>query len=123
MARPIRVEKAESNAKLSKILDFRFGYTLFRDRRVPLTAKCGAFAIAIAAVVLFEVFELPIEELVALALPIVGILGDVTFAGTEAVVGPIMIACLLLPHLTPSTIVNQIRRDRSRSPEKPIIDV
>src|SRR5437660_4275830 len=101
MAKPIRIEKDEFRPIPRRLLDFQLGYTLLLDRRVPLTAKAVAAAIGIAVVALLEFLELPIEELIAVALPIVGIFGDVAFAGMEAILGPLFIACLLLPHLAP----------------------
>jgi hypothetical protein len=34
--------------------------------------------------------------------------------GAEAVIGPILIACLLLPRLTPADLVQQIRAEVDR---------
>ena len=88
-----------------------------------MLTKGIALTIGLAVVGLMELLELPIEEFIALALPFVGILGDVMFAGMEAILGPVLIACLLLPHLSPAAIVEQIRNAQSNSPKKPIIDI
>jgi hypothetical protein len=121
MIKPSRVEKEEPPSR--RLLDLRFGYTLLLDRRVPVLTKGIALTIGLAVVGLMELLELPIEEFIALALPFVGILGDVMFAGMEAILGPVLIACLLLPHLSPAAIVEQIRNAQSNSPKKPIIDI
>jgi hypothetical protein len=126
MAKPIHIDKDEFRTVPRQLLDYRLGYTLLLDRRVPVTCKAGAVAIGIAVVALLEFLELPIEEVIAIALPIVGVLGDAAFAGMEAILGPLLIACLMLPHLAPSTLVDRIRHERaprSTSPDKPIIDI
>lgn len=125
MAKATRIDTESSRPVHSKFPDVRLGYALLCDRRVPLRAKLTAFAIGVAIVAVAEVMELPVEEIIAL-IPVFGVLGDITFAGMEMVVGPMLIASLLLPYLTPGTIVDRIRRERdphSNPPEKPIIDV
>ena len=108
-----------------KLFDFKLGYTLLFDRRVPLLYKITAFGIGYASVAILGFLEFPVEEIIALV-PFLGIVGDVAIDGLEAVYVPFLLACLMLPHLAPSTVVDVIRRERSpgASPaEGPIIDV
>jgi hypothetical protein len=58
--------------------------------------------------------QLPLEGVFAALLPFVGAAGDLTLDGAEAVIGPILIATLLLPHLAPADLVRQIRAEVER---------
>jgi len=108
-----------------KWLDWKLGYALMGDRRVRVRYKVAAFAISIAAVAILAFLELPVEEIVAM-IPVLGIIGDLSLDGVEAVLVPILLACLMLPYLAPRRVVDQILRERSpagRPKEGPIIDV
>jgi hypothetical protein len=48
-------------------------------------------------------------------LPLIGITGDIAFDGAEAVVGPVIIATMLLPYLVPEPLVRQIRAEGERA--------
>jgi hypothetical protein len=87
------------------------GYALLRDQRVPLRAKLIALGAGAAVIAIIELLQIPFETIVAALLPFVGIPGDLTLDGAEAVIGPILIACLILPRLTPADLVQQIRAD------------
>ena len=109
-----------------KMLDLKLGYALLRDARVPFHSKLAGFAVGLASLVLVGILELPLEEILAAVVPFVGIVSDLLLDGVEAIVGPFLVACLVLPYLAPSTVVNQVRRERAGvegSAEGPIIDV
>jgi hypothetical protein len=44
-------------------------------------------------------------------LPLIGITGDIAFDGAGAIVGPVIIATMLLPYLVPPLLVRQIRAE------------
>ena len=69
-------------------MNMTLGYALLRDRRVPIRTKLIALGIGAA--------------------------GDLTLDGAEAVIGPVLIATLLLPHLAPADLVRQIRAETER---------
>jgi hypothetical protein len=96
-------------------MDIRLGYALLRDRRVPARAKLIALGIGAAVVCVIELLQIPFESLFAILLPFVGIAGDLALDGAEAVIGPVLIATILLPYLAPSTLVQQIRAERAGS--------
>ena len=52
--------------------------------------------------------------LVAALLPFIGAAGDLVLDSAEAVIGPVLIATILLPHIAPADIVRQIRAERAR---------
>lgn len=109
-----------------KALDLKLGYALLKDRRVPLRSKAAALAMGLGALVLVAFLELPVEGIIAAVVPFAGVGGDVLLDGVEAVVGPLLVACLVLPYLAPSNVVAQIRRERAGldgSAEAPVIDV
>jgi hypothetical protein len=90
------------------------GYALLRDRRVPIRAKLIALGAGAAVVTIIELLQIPFETIVAALLPFVGVPGDLALDGAEAVIGPILVACLLLPRLTPADLVQQIRAEVDR---------
>ena len=93
----------------------RLGYALLRDRRVPIRAKLIALGIGAAVVGAIELLKIPFESVTAMLLPIVGITGDLAVDGAEAVIGPLVVATLVLPYLAPASLVQQIRAERKRS--------
>ena len=95
-------------------MSMQLGYALLRDRRVSIRAKLIALGIGAATVGAIELLQLPVEGVIAALLPFVGVAGDLALDGAEAVIGPVLIATLLLPHLAPAEIVQQIRAERAR---------
>jgi len=90
----------------------RLGYALLRDRRISIRAKLIALAIGAAVVGLVELLQIPFESVAAFILPAIGIAGDVAVDGAEALIGPVVVATLVLPYLAPATLVQQIRAER-----------
>ena len=95
-------------------MNMTLGYALLRDRRVPIRTKLIALGIGAAGVGAIELLQLPLEGVFAALLPLVGAAGDLTLDGAEAVIGPILIATLLLPHLAPADLVRQVRAETQR---------
>jgi hypothetical protein len=90
------------------------GYALLRDQRVPIRAKLIALGAGAAVITVIELLQIPFETIIAALLPFVGVPGDLALDGAEAVIGPILVACLLLPRLTPADLVRQIRAEVDR---------
>jgi hypothetical protein len=95
-------------------MNMTLGYALLRDRRVPIRTKLIALGIGAAGVGAIELLQLPLEGVFAALLPLVGAAGDLTLDGAEAVIGPILIATLVLPHLVPGDLVRQVRAEAQR---------
>ena len=95
-------------------MNMTLGYALLRDRRVPIRTKLIALGIGAAGIGAFELLQLPVEGVVAALLPLIGAAGDLALDGAEAVIGPVLIATLLLPHLAPADLVQQIRAETER---------
>jgi hypothetical protein len=95
-------------------MNMTLGYALLRDRRVPIRTKLIALGIGAAGVGAIELLQLPVEGFVAALLPLIGAPGDLALDGAEAVIGPVLIATLLLPHLAPADLVHQIRAETER---------
>ncbi|HZP83695.1 MAG TPA: hypothetical protein VFB21_18790 [Chthonomonadaceae bacterium] len=91
-------------------LDIRFGFALFRDRRVPPGAKLLAVGLGAALVAALIALELPLEGLWGLLLPLLGV-PFVTLDGLEMILGPALLGALLLPRLAPKSLVQQIRKE------------
>lgn len=106
------------------ILDVRLGFALMRDRRVPLRSKLLAVLIGLAITGLMEFLELPFESIFAMLLPVLGVVGDGVIAGAEMISGPLLIACALLPFLSPRDVVDRIHSERSTGTQNtPVIDI
>ena len=88
------------------------GYALLRDRRISLRPKLMALGAGLATVTVIEFLQIPLESVFAFLLPVAGAAGDIALDGAEAVVGPVLIATLLMPHLVPADIVQQLRAER-----------
>ena len=95
-------------------MNMTLGYALLRDRRVPIRTKLIALGLGAAGVGAIELLQLPLEGVFAALLPFVGAAGDLTLDGAEAVIGPILIATLVLPHLVPADLVRQVRAEAQR---------
>lgn len=96
-------------------MNMTLGYALLCDRRVPIRTKLIALGIGAAGVGAIELLQLPVEGVVAALLPLIGAAGDLALDGAEAVIGPVLIATLLLPHLAPADLVQQIRAETERT--------
>jgi len=92
-------------------MNIRLGYRLLRDHRVPIWAKLMALGIGAAWIGALEVLELPLEAVLAGILPLIGITGDIAFNGAEAIVGPVIIATMVLPYLVAPPLLRQIRTE------------
>jgi len=92
-------------------MSMKLGYALLRDRRISIRAKLIALGIGAAVVGLVELLQIPFESVAAFILPVLGITGDLAIDGAEAVIGPVVLATLVLPYLASSTIVQQIRAE------------
>ena len=95
-------------------MNMTLGYALLHDRRVPIRAKLIALGIGAAGVGAIELLQLPVEGVVAALLPLMGAAADLALDGAEAVIGPVVIAALLLPHLAPAHLVQQICAETER---------
>ena len=95
-------------------MNMTLGYALLRDRRVPIRTKLIALGIGAATIGAIELLQLPVEGVVAALLPFIGAAGDLALDGAEAIVGPLLIATLILPHLAPAQIVQQVRAETER---------
>jgi hypothetical protein len=95
-------------------MNMTLGYTLLRDRRVPIRTKLIALGIGAAGMGAIELLQLPVEGVVAALLPFIGAAGDLALDGAEAIIGPVLIATLVLPHIAPPALVRQIRAEAER---------
>ena len=103
---------ARARADLYSRMNTPLGYALLRDRRVSLRPKLVALGTGVAAVALIELLQIPLESVFAFLVPVAGAAGDVALDGAEAVIGPVVIATILMPHLAPAEIVQQLRAER-----------
>ena len=100
----------------NRVLDAKLGWALLRDKRIPLSKKAIALALGSGATAALLAAELPLNALIGLLLPGIGFGLDALMDSAEVVVGPVMFASLLLPHLAPKEIVQQVRAERYGTP-------
>jgi hypothetical protein len=93
-------------------LDIKLGFSMLKDRRVPFRPKLLAVGLGAGLIALLIGLEFPLESLLALV-PGVGLLLDATTDAMEALIGTVGVAAILLPHLAPKLLTQQIRNERS----------
>ncbi len=96
--------------------DLKFGFALLKDRRVPVGVKLLALALGVAATAIINALELPLEALIAVLLPGVGLAVDAVLNGAEFIAGPLLASALVVPFVAPKPLVEQIRAERSPRP-------
>ena len=93
-------------------IDLGLGMALMRDSRVPAKHKAAAVGVGVAVATGLVALELPLEALVAMALPVLGGVGDVIVDGAEEAIGTLVVASLVLPHIAPRHIVAEVRAEQ-----------
>jgi hypothetical protein len=116
IARPLRkyLRPLQTNGSSIEHATLATTRSKLRVGRVPIRTKLIALGIGGAGVGAIELLQLPVEGVVAALLPLIGAAGDLALDGAEAVIGPVLIATLLLPHLAPADLVQQIRAETER---------
>ena len=104
------------------LLDIRFGFALFRDRRVSLGTKLLAVTLGAALTGLLIGLELPFEAIVTGLLNLFGLVPAAMLDGLEAIVGPLLFAALFLPHLTPKELATRKRVERANEMSGVIVE-
>lgn len=80
-------------------LDPRRGWSLLRDRDVAVADKIIALGMGVVLTAVLTAAEIPVEAIVGLFLPVLGVGADLLFDGMEMVIGPVLFASLLMPHI------------------------
>jgi hypothetical protein len=104
------VSKTVAANVFRRIGRYRLGCLLLKDPRVPLANKFFAFVLAACATLLLIAVEAPVEGMVAMMLPMLGIFVDIAVDGIEVLLLPILLAILILPTLVPRGMVDALRR-------------
>ena len=95
------------------VIDVKLGWSLLRDKRVPIKSRLLALAIGAVAVAALISLEAPVELLLGMILPFAVLPFDMVLDGAEAVVGPFVVAAILMPYLAPPELVQQVRAERT----------
>jgi hypothetical protein len=90
-------------------VDITLGFALLRDKRLPLTKKALALVLGIAGMFVIQVLEIPLEVLTLIFGSPFGIED-----GVEAIIWPVLLACAILPYLSPQTLLDQLRAERAQ---------
>lgn len=120
----VAAQAVSEQRKPGNLLDFKLGVSLLRDRRVPVPTKLFALGIGVALTLLLEAFEMPLEMLIAMVLPGVGLAANMAMDGLEAVLCPLLFAALALPHIAPKPVAAEARAARRgvSEPQRPVQD-
>ena len=108
------------NAHVGGFLDIKLGVAMLKDRRVAFRSKLLALGVGAGLIALLIGMEFPLETVLAIVVPGLGLLADVVADSLEAVIGTVGVAALLLPHLAPKLLVQQFRNERAGTVEEPI---
>jgi hypothetical protein len=108
----VAAQAVSEQRKPGNLLDFKLGVSLMRDGRVPVPTKLLALGIGVAATFLLEAFEMPLEALVAMVLPGVGLAANFAMDGLESVICPLLFGALALPHIAPKPVAAEARAVR-----------
>lgn len=108
----VAAQALNEQRKPGNLLDFKLGVSLLRDRRIPVPTKLLALGIGVGLTMLLEVFEMPLETMVAVILPGVGLAANFAMDGIESILCPLLFAALALPHIAPKPVAAEARAVR-----------
>jgi hypothetical protein len=72
---------------------------MLRDRNMSAGTKVLALALGVALTGGVVALELPLETIVGFFLPAIGVVTDALFDGAEMILGPLLFASMIMPHL------------------------
>ena len=101
-------------------LNLKLGLTLLRDRRVGIWIKLAALALGAAAAGALIALEFPLETILAVLLPGLGLGLDLIADGMEAIAVPLLLAGLALPFMAPRALVDQVMAERAAGAALPL---
>lgn len=116
------LHKAMARSPRNNPLDVKFGISLLRDRRIPLSSKLIAFGMGAGILAILLAVEVPLEAIVTFLAPILMPL-DFALDGFELIALPLLLMALLIAYVAPRQIVDQIRDERTIAQNGPVIDV
>ena len=90
-------------------VDIALGFALLKDKRLPLSKKALALVLGTVGMLVIQALEVPLELLTLIFGSPFGIED-----GVEAIVWPVILACAILPYLSPQTLVDQLRAERAQ---------
>ena len=94
-------------------LNIKLGFALLSSRRVGAWPKMLALAVGAAVAAGVVALEIPVESILAVLLPGLGLAMDLAADGAEAVVVSVLVASLLLPFIAPRGVVDAIIAERA----------
>jgi len=101
------------HSRVGGFLDIKLGLSMLKDRRVPLRPKFFALGIGAGLIALLLAVEFPLESLLAVVILGLGLVLDALTDSMEAIIGTVGVATMLLPHLAPKLLTQQIRNERA----------
>lgn len=105
LARKVLPKAAAREAHRRGWFDLKLGIALMRDSRVSLLTKLAALASGVTLTAILVAIEFPLESLIALVMPFLGLVFDFAFDGFEILVLPLLTATLVLRWLAPKSVV------------------
>lgn len=101
------------NTHVGGFLDIKLGFSMLKDRRVAFRPKLLAVGLGAGLIALLLALEFPLESVLAVAIPGLGLVVDALTDAMEAIIGTVGVATMLLPHLAPKLLTQQIRNERA----------
>jgi hypothetical protein len=78
-----------------------------KDRRVSGWTKLAALALGAAITAILVAIEVPLETLVGLLVPFLGVAVDIAFDGLELLVFPALLSLLFVRLLAPKALIEE----------------
>jgi hypothetical protein len=104
----------ERHTKRGGLFDVKYGFSLFRDPSVAMTSKVAAIGIGVGVTMLLMAVEAPLELILGLFIPFVGVGVDVAIDGLEVILFPMLVASLVLPRLVRQPSYVRVSAPQSR---------
>ncbi len=96
-------------------LDPKIGWSLMRDREIPVGSKILALGVGAGVTALLVALEVPLESIIDFVIPVAGISLFGLFDGAEMIVCPLLIAGMTLPFIAPVPVKQGAMQDRRKA--------
>ena len=113
VARAVLPKAAAREAHRRGWLVLRLGFALLRDRRVSILTKLAALASGATLTAILVAIEFPLEGLIGLLVPFLGLAFDVAFDGLELIAFPLLISAIVIRWLAPKSVVESLLLERN----------
>jgi|GEM_PF-837260 len=109
------------NSHAGGFLDIKLGFSMLKDRRVSIRPKLLAVGLGAGLIAVIVGLELPLESILSVIVPGLGLAAVVVTDSMETFIGTVGLAAIILPHVAPKLLTQQICSERAGIIEEPIV--